>query len=79
MGCEGPIVQIGTDLGSTIGQWTPQSERHIRTLVACGAAAGIAATFSAPIARVMFALEIILAEFGALQFATVVVAFLPPR
>ncbi len=74
VGREGPIVQIGAALGSTIGQWLHQSERRIRTLVACGAAAGIAATFNAPIAGVMFALEIILAEFGALQFATVVVA-----
>ncbi len=74
VGREGPIVQIGAALGSTIGQWLHQSERRIRTLVACGAAAGIAATFNAPIAGVMFALEIILSEFGALQFATVVVA-----
>ena len=74
VGREGPIVQIGAALGSTMGQWLHQSERRIRTLVACGAAAGIAATFNAPMAGVMFALEIILAEFGTLQFATVVVA-----
>jgi len=48
VGREGPIVQIGTALGSTIGQWMHQSERRIRTLVACGAAAGIAATSTPP-------------------------------
>lgn len=44
-GREGPIVQAGSVLGSTIGQWLRLSEARIRNLVACGAAAGIAATF----------------------------------
>ena len=74
VGREGPIVQIGSALGSTIGQLFHLSDQRIRNLVACGAAAGIAATFNAPIAGVMFALEIILAEFGLMQFTTVVVA-----
>lgn len=74
VGREGPIVQIGSALGSTIGQLLHLSDRRIRNLVACGAAAGIAATFNAPIAGVMFALEIILAEFGLMQFTTVVIA-----
>jgi CIC family chloride channel protein len=59
-GREGPIVQVGAALGSTLGQWFRLSEVRIRNLVACGAAAGIAATFSAPIAGVIFAMEIIL-------------------
>ena len=55
-GREGPIVQVGSALGSTIGQWLHLSEARIRNLVACGAAAGIAATFNAPIAGVVFAM-----------------------
>src|SRR5271157_982413 len=61
-GREGPIVQVGSALGSTIGQWLHLSDARIRNLVACGAAAGIAATFNAPIAGVVFAMEIILGE-----------------
>ncbi|HHH42428.1 MAG TPA: CBS domain-containing protein, partial [Chloroflexi bacterium] len=74
VGREGPIVQIGSALGSTFGRIFRLSDERTKNLVACGAAAGIAATFNAPIAGVMFALEIILAEFGLMQFTTVVVA-----
>lgn len=74
VGREGPIVQIGSALGSTMGQLLRLSDARIRNLVACGAAAGIAATFNAPIAGVFFALEIILGEFSTSNFATVVVA-----
>lgn len=73
-GREGPIVQIGAALGSTVGQIFRLSDERIRNLVACGAAAGIAATFNAPIAGVVFALEVILAEFGLTPLTTVVVA-----
>ncbi|MCL4691586.1 MAG: chloride channel protein [Candidatus Hydrogenedentes bacterium] len=74
VGREGPIVQIGSALGSTIGQYFKLNDRRIITLVASGAAAGIAATFNAPIAGVMFALEVILAEFGVHAFSTIVIA-----
>lgn len=74
VGREGPIVQIGAALGSTIGQYFKLNDRRIITLVASGAAAGIAATFNAPIAGVMFALEVILAEFGVHAFSTIVIA-----
>ena len=74
VGREGPIVQIGSALGSTLGQKMGLSEGRIRNLVACGAAGGIAATFNAPIAGVVFALEIILGEFSVKYFSSVVVS-----
>ncbi len=73
-GREGPIVQIGSALGSVIGQLFHLSSERIRNLVACGAAAGIAATFNAPIAGVVFSLEVILGEFTTRYFATVVIS-----
>ncbi len=73
-GREGPIVQTGAALGSTIGQLLHFSGARVRTLVACGAAAGIAATFNAPIAGVIFALEVILGSFTARYFGTVVIS-----
>lgn len=74
VGREGPIAQIGSALGSTVGQVFRLSDERMRNLVACGAAAGIAATFNAPIAGVIFALEIILGEFSVRYFSTVVIA-----
>lgn len=73
-GREGPIVQIGSGIGSTLGQVLRLSDRRTRNLVACGAAAGIAATFNTPIGGVFFALEVIAREFGIRTFTTVVVA-----
>lgn len=74
VGREGPIVQIGSALGSTIGQLLRLSDDRVRNLVACGAAGGIAATFNAPIAGVFFALEVILGEFSVGNFGPVVLA-----
>lgn len=74
VGREGPIVQIGSAIGSTLGQVMHLSEERVRNMVACGAAAGIAATFNAPIAGVIFALEVILGEFTIRHFSSVVVA-----
>jgi chloride channel protein, CIC family len=73
-GREGPIVQIGSAIGSTIGQVLNLSSERIGNLVACGAAAGIAAAFNAPIAGVIFALEVILGRFSVRYFSSVVVA-----
>jgi CIC family chloride channel protein len=73
-GREGPIVQVGAALGSTLGQWLRMSEARIRNLVACGAAAGIAATFNAPIAGVVFAMEIILGELHLGDMGNVVIS-----
>ncbi len=73
-GREGPIVQIGSALGSAVGQIFKLSDERVRSLVACGAAGGIAATFSAPIGGSLFALEVILAQFNALYFGAVVIS-----
>jgi len=74
VGREGPIVQIGSALGSTLGQITRVSESRLRVLVACGAAGGISATFNAPIAGVFFGLELILRDFEAESFGVVVLS-----
>jgi CIC family chloride channel protein len=74
VGREGPIVQIGSALGSTLGRVFRVPEPRLRVLVACGAAGGIAATFNAPLAGVFFAMELILADFVAEAFGMVVIA-----
>ncbi|MFC1879133.1 chloride channel protein [Chloroflexota bacterium] len=74
VGREGPIAQIGSALGSTIGQWLNLSDERVKNLVACGAAGGIAATFNAPIAGSIFALEVILGQFHAVYFGAVVIS-----
>ncbi len=74
VGREGPIVQIGSSIGSTLGQFLKVSPLRRRTLVGCGAAAGIAATFNAPIAGVLFAAEVILGDFGLATFSPIVLS-----
>jgi CIC family chloride channel protein len=74
VGREGPIVQIGSAIGSALGQFTKVSANRMRTLVGCGAAAGIAATFNAPIAGSMFAVEVILGDFGLATFSPIVIS-----
>ena len=64
VGREGPIVQIGSALASSLGQWVKMPQSRLRILVACGAAGGISATFNAPITGVFFGVEIILREFA---------------
>jgi CIC family chloride channel protein len=73
VGREGPIVQIGSAIGSVLGQFMKLSPDRMRTMVGCGAAAGIAATFNAPIAGSMFALEVILGDFGLATFSPIVI------
>jgi len=73
-GREGPIIQIGSALGSSIGQLFNMTEDKTRTLVACGAGAGIAATFNAPLGGIFFALEVILREYGLKNFSSVVLS-----
>lgn len=74
VGREGPIVQIGSALGSTLGRLTRLTEDRVKLLVACGAAGGIAATFNAPLAGVIFAMELILAAFSIEAFGATVLA-----
>ncbi len=73
-GREGPIIQIGSAIGSSIGQFFRLTEQKTKTLVACGAAAGIAATFNAPLGGIFFALEVILREYGLRNFSSVVLS-----
>lgn len=74
VGREGPIIQIGSSLGSIVGQFLRVSSKRLKTLVGCGAAAGIAAAFNAPIAGALFAVEIILMDFAVAQFSPIVIS-----
>jgi CIC family chloride channel protein len=74
VGREGPIVQIGSALASTLGQWTRLPENRLRILVACGAAGGISATFNAPITGLFFGVELILREFAIDSLFTVMLS-----
>jgi CIC family chloride channel protein len=74
VGREGPIVQIGSTIGSSLGQLFRLSEEKVKILVACGAAGGIAATFNAPIAGIFFALEVILGDYALRFFSAVVLS-----
>jgi chloride channel protein, CIC family len=74
VGREGPIVQIGSALASSFGQWVRMPENRMRILVACGAGGGIAATFNAPITGVFFGVEIILREFSIEALFTVMLS-----
>ena len=73
-GAEGPIVQIGSAIGSFIAQRLHVSREQACTLLGCGAAAGIASVFNAPIAGVFFVLEILLRDFSLRTFTPIVVA-----
>lgn len=74
VGREGPIVQIGAAVGSALGQILGLSAAQLRTLAACGAAAGIAAVFNAPIAGAFFALEVITGNFAMPAFGPVILS-----
>jgi CIC family chloride channel protein len=68
VGREGPIIQIGSALGSTLGQLVPMPAGERIILVAAGAGAGIAATFNTPIGGVMFAIELMMPEVSVRTF-----------
>lgn len=73
-GTEGPIIQIGAAIGSTAGQYFQVVRHNMPILVGCGGAAGISAIFHAPIAGVLFALEIFLRELNFKTFSPVLIA-----
>lgn len=74
VGAEGPVVVLGAAAGSRIGRWLRASPNRLRTLVGCGAAAGISAAFNAPIAGVIFGVEKILGAAGGMALGPFVVA-----
>ena len=71
VGREGPIIQIGSAIGSSLGQIINMAPWQRITLVAAGAGAGIAATFNTPIGGVMFAIELMMPELSARTFLPV--------
>ncbi|MCG8377307.1 MAG: chloride channel protein [Chlorobiales bacterium] len=73
-GREAPIAQVGAALGSSVAQVLKFSPDRKRTLLGCGAAAGLAAVFNAPIGGVMFAIEVILGDFSVRTFSPIVIA-----
>jgi CIC family chloride channel protein len=73
-GTEGPIIQIGSAIGSSFGQWLRVSPADMRVLIGCGAAAGISSIFNAPIAGVLFAMEVLLRDVSLRSFVPIIVA-----
>jgi CIC family chloride channel protein len=74
VGREGPVIQIGSAIGSTLGQVFRVNPQRLKTFVACGASGGIAAAFNAPVAGALFSVEIILGDFGVAQFSPIVIS-----
>jgi chloride channel protein, CIC family len=73
-GAEGPIIQTGGALGSLVGQIVSTTASERKVLLACGAGAGMAATFNTPIAGVILAIELLLFEFRGRSFIPLVIA-----
>ena len=73
-GAEGPIIQTGGAFGSLVGQLISTTATERKVLLACGAGAGMAATFNTPIAGVILAIELLLFEFRARSFIPLVIA-----
>jgi len=73
-GAEGPIIQTGGALGSLVGQVLHTTAVERKVLLACGAAAGMSATFNTPIAGVILAIELLLFEFKSRSFIPLVIA-----
>lgn len=73
-GAEGPIIVTGGAIGSLVGQVIPTSPSERKILLACGAAAGMSATFGSPLAAVVLAIELLLFEFSSRAFVPLVVA-----
>ena len=74
VGREGPIIQIGSSFGSTLGQYLPMATWQRITLIGAGSGAGIAATFNTPIGGLLFAMEIMLHEISVRTMVPVAIA-----
>lgn len=74
LGRQGPTVQIGAALAAWISRWIPTSPDYRRQLIACGAAAGLAAGFNAPIAGVLFVVEELLQDVSGLTLGPAIIA-----
>jgi CIC family chloride channel protein len=74
VGREGPMVHIGATVGSALAERIGLPRRAGRTLLGCGVAAGVAASFNAPIAGVFFALEVVIGHYALHAFAPIVIA-----
>ena len=74
VGREGPGVHLGAAGASFLGQWMKLPNNSLRILVACGAAASIAASFNTPIAGVIFAMEVIVMEYTIAGFAPIIMS-----
>ena len=75
-GVEGPIIQSGGAMGSVFGQWISTTTAERKVLLACGAAAGMAATFNTPLAGILVAIELLVFEFRARSFIPISIASL---
>lgn len=74
VGREGPAIHVGAASGSLLGQWLRLPNNSLRTLVACGTAAAIAASFNTPVAGVIFAMEVVMMEYSLIGFTPVILA-----
>jgi CIC family chloride channel protein len=74
IGREGPLVQLAATVASKIGQWTQAPVPRLRLLVSCGAAAGIAAAYNAPIAGALFVAEVVLGSIAMESFGPLIVS-----
>lgn len=74
VGREGPVIHVGAASASLMGQWMRLPNNSIRSLVACGVAGSIAASFNTPIAGVVFAMEVVMLEYTLVGFAPVILA-----
>lgn len=73
-GREGPAVHLGASFSSLMGQWMRLPNNSIRTLVACGSAAAISASFNTPIAGVIFAMEVVMMEYTIAGFTPIILS-----